>query len=275
MFFLSKLWPGFGLSKNTEGVSTNGRSMKRTCAKCGWVNTEASGVSTETCPGCGAIYSKVEAAQKLIGEHRRAKDVRAEGQRHGDAILLAAAVPPPPSPAVAAMSRAHRARRLTWVIGCLLVIAVLGRVFGALEEAARPKQGSASVVTTAVPAHPAESPAASKERAYWAVTPKQLLADFKANEVRANADYADHDIVITGTVSSISTDFSGAPMIMFERAEGDFGQVSAHFIKGQDGLVAQLDKGSGAAVRCDKAHLQLGSVYAADCWMYDLNPTNR
>lgn len=36
--------------------------MRRTCMKCGHVNSAASGDSLEACPQCGAIYSRVEEA---------------------------------------------------------------------------------------------------------------------------------------------------------------------------------------------------------------------
>ena len=36
--------------------------MKKQCLKCGLVNEEATGDELEACPGCGAIYSKVERA---------------------------------------------------------------------------------------------------------------------------------------------------------------------------------------------------------------------
>lgn len=36
--------------------------MSRTCLKCGRANPSASGDPLEACPGCGAIYSRVEAA---------------------------------------------------------------------------------------------------------------------------------------------------------------------------------------------------------------------
>jgi len=37
--------------------------MKKICRKCGHVNEQSSGLPLEACPVCGAIYSRVEAAQ--------------------------------------------------------------------------------------------------------------------------------------------------------------------------------------------------------------------
>lgn len=39
--------------------------MQKICIKCGHVNTAATGAVLEPCPGCGAIYSRVEAAALL------------------------------------------------------------------------------------------------------------------------------------------------------------------------------------------------------------------
>jgi len=45
--------------------------MIRKCLKCGESNPDATGDTLEACPKCGAIYTKVEAAQKVIEEKRR------------------------------------------------------------------------------------------------------------------------------------------------------------------------------------------------------------
>lgn len=46
--------------------------MQKNCLKCGHVNTSATGDDLETCPSCGAIYSRVEAALKTRQTHATA-----------------------------------------------------------------------------------------------------------------------------------------------------------------------------------------------------------
>lgn len=47
--------------------------MERTCLKCGVRNEAASGSELEACPGCGAIYSKVERANAVDAQPRRTR----------------------------------------------------------------------------------------------------------------------------------------------------------------------------------------------------------
>lgn len=60
--------------------------MNKTCLKCGRPNPSASGDPLEACPGCGAIYSRVEAAW---------------GARHAGAVPAAAPSAARPAPPVA------------------------------------------------------------------------------------------------------------------------------------------------------------------------------
>lgn len=60
--------------------------MNRTCLKCGRLNPSANGDALEACPGCGAIYSRVEAAW---------------GARHAGAVPAAAPSAARPAPPVA------------------------------------------------------------------------------------------------------------------------------------------------------------------------------
>lgn len=69
--------------------------MIRNCLKCGHTNTNATGDSMESCPSCGAIYSKVEAiwAQRPAAAEKSvvSSPAAARSKRHAHADDMAVA----------------------------------------------------------------------------------------------------------------------------------------------------------------------------------------
>ena len=67
--------------------------MQRNCLKCGHVNSQAAGDALEECPGCGAIYSRVEASMAARGSATRAtsQPTRGTGKSLSTPLIVALA----------------------------------------------------------------------------------------------------------------------------------------------------------------------------------------
>lgn len=68
--------------------------MQRNCLKCGHVNSQATGDALEECPGCGAIYSRVEAsmAARASAPRRASHPPRGTGNPLSTPLIVGIAV---------------------------------------------------------------------------------------------------------------------------------------------------------------------------------------
>ena len=91
--------------------------MERTCKKCGALNADAAGEELDSCPRCGAIYSKVE---KVIALRAKLDAQVASNKRSANTIP--SVVPPNAVPAIPAQRGPglHTVPLAIW--GCLIII---------------------------------------------------------------------------------------------------------------------------------------------------------
>lgn len=177
--------------------------MERTCLKCGRVNPEATGSEGEPCPGCGAIYAKVEAS---LAAHERAV-ARARPARPLDLVALRRTLAMPgPGPDVAltpaqlmavftpapARPPGRRLGGLGWSVFLMVLagfLAMSGVVFqrmgevdvGAADKAPPPRSGS-----------PVD------------IDPRALLQDMRANPSATVAHWKGHDVRLRAPVFALA-----------------------------------------------------------------------
>lgn len=93
------------------------------------------------------------------------------------------------------------------------------------------------------------------------VTPKQLFADYEANEVSADDKYKGKILRVSGTVSKIGKDMLDTPYVEFGVGDAVFG-VQCMF--DDTGVLGSLKKGQKLTVRC-KGDGKLGNVILRGC----------
>ncbi len=118
----------------------------------------------------------------------------------------------------------------------------------AKSEAAPDKGGK-----EAAPATPQEA----------SISARALCNTFEENEVAANKRYMDKKIVVSGTISEISTDFTGDPEITL--GFGDFEIAGVVCEMANDDGLENLSKGQGIKLKGKVAGYALGFVQMEDC----------
>jgi hypothetical protein len=83
------------------------------------------------------------------------------------------------------------------------------------------------------------------------VSASELVKAYDENEVRAQQDYGNHILDVTGVVGSITLDITNDPSISFD-VSGTLTGVSVDFAEGQSQFVAELKKGQTITVRCNE-----------------------
>jgi hypothetical protein len=82
-------------------------------------------------------------------------------------------------------------------------------------------------------------------------TAADMVAAYKANEVRADARYKDKILLVTGTVDNISKDLLGSPYVTLSGEPSDaLRGVQASFPRSAEERLAQLRKGQELNVIC-------------------------
>ncbi len=96
------------------------------------------------------------------------------------------------------------------------------------------------------------------------VSASQLVKAYDENEVRAQQDYGNHILDVTGVVGSITLDITNDPTINFD-VGGTLTGVSVDFAEGQSQFVAELKKGQTITVRCNEISEVQGSPVLRQC----------
>lgn len=76
----------------------------------------------------------------------------------------------------------------------------------------------------------------------------EIERDYEANTVSADQKYKNKRFIVSGTISSINTDFTNSPYI--EMATTGFLGTQAYFSSGQESMVAALQKGQQVSLAC-------------------------
>lgn len=97
------------------------------------------------------------------------------------------------------------------------------------------------------------------------VTIKMLQAAYDANEAKAQRDYGDKLLAVSGNVESVTLDFANDPTVKLS----DKGrEINAYFDQNEAGeAVAQLKKGQRVTVACYKVSEVLGTPNLSDCYV--------
>jgi hypothetical protein len=110
---------------------------------------------------------------------------------------------------------------------------------------------------------------AAQEAAFQAqeaipVTARQLNADYQANEVSANDKYKGKKLAVTGTVTDISVDIGGDPVLILDTGEM-LESVHASFPKEAQNSLASVSKGTSVTVTCRGGMMVMKSPTLDDC----------
>jgi len=90
----------------------------------------------------------------------------------------------------------------------------------------------------------------------------KLFAAYHDNEVAADAAYRGRQLIVSGSIASISVDVAGMPVVGMSTSN-EFMSVDAHGIDG--GVAAKLHKGAAITMVCTGDGMRMGSPQLVDC----------
>lgn len=96
------------------------------------------------------------------------------------------------------------------------------------------------------------------------VSADQLVADYKANEVAADAKYKGNWLYVRGVVAEIGNDFSDEPYVRIGTGGNEFESIHAKFKKAAAPQLATLRKGQTVTLTCLGKGMIIGSP-VMDC----------
>lgn len=102
----------------------------------------------------------------------------------------------------------------------------------------------------------------SKAPAYT-VTAKSLFAEYKANEVAADAKYKGKVVIVSGVIQDIGKDIADQAYIVIG-GEGFLDGVQCTFTESQNASVARLSKGQKVTVK-GEVQGKMGNVQMSNC----------
>ena len=111
-----------------------------------------------------------------------------------------------------------------------------------------------------------EAPVPAEPEQLETVTADQILNAYKNNEVAANQALKDKKFIVTGTIDSISADFSDKPVIELKAGgEYEFNQPRASLAEGEENKAASLAKGQRISMVCIGNSEVAGTPMLKDC----------
>lgn len=145
----------------------------------------------------------------------------------------------------------------------LILMVIL--VIGALADDSTPETkmvSSNSEVKDTVP-EPKEE---EIEEAVLEVSSTKLIADYKANEISADATYKDKQVKVTGVVGSIAKDIMDNPYVtLTDEIEYSFESVQCFFNKANEAELANVVKDTRITVQGRITGKSLTNVIMKDC----------
>lgn len=96
------------------------------------------------------------------------------------------------------------------------------------------------------------------------ITPRQLFAEYEANDVAADRKYKGKVLQMTGTVDSISRDILDTIYVTLQAGNATFFRIQCFFDDSSEEAVAKLSSGQSLTIRgrCDG---KFGNVMLKDC----------
>lgn len=122
------------------------------------------------------------------------------------------------------------------------------------EEAAAAKQSQAE--------------AQAKIDSALSVSSRELASAYEANEVRAQQQYGNKPLLVTGQVKGVTLDFSDDPVVQME-GSNEFLDVQADL--NDEAAAAALDKGQEISILCKKVTEVISAPMLSDCELIERN----
>jgi hypothetical protein len=97
----------------------------------------------------------------------------------------------------------------------------------------------------------------------YTLSASQLVKEYKANEVAADAKYKGSVVVVSGTIDSIGIDIMGQAYVVIGH-QGFLDGVQCTFTKGEKSSVASLSKGQRVRIKGEVAG-KMGNVLLNKC----------
>lgn len=94
------------------------------------------------------------------------------------------------------------------------------------------------------------------------VSSRDLASAYEANEVRAQEQFGGRDLLVTGSVTGVTLDFSDDPVVQLEGAN-QFLDVQADL--NDKSAASQLDKGQQIKVLCSEVTEVVSAPMLSDC----------
>jgi len=101
------------------------------------------------------------------------------------------------------------------------------------------------------------------QEAVYTLSARSLYAEYKQNEVAADAKYKDKVVIVSGRITNIGKDFADTAYVIL--AGDEYFGVQCMFAKGEEGVVAQLSKGETVTIKGVVSRLVIGSLLLNSC----------
>lgn len=137
-----------------------------------------------------------------------------------------------------------------YIVGGLVLLAIVAMCSSDPQSNSADGKGEASVAAQTDPGMP--------------VTAQELFAAYDENEVAAQQSYGDKVLLVSGTVSAVTLDFSDDPVVQLETSN-QFSSVQASFDESFSTRAAALRKGQKVTVRCEKVTEVVGTPMLSGC----------
>lgn len=147
-------------------------------------------------------------------------------------------------------------------IGAIVLLIVIG-------VSGEPKEKSSSAANTSTNttdnAKPAEVPEVAIE-----VKATKLIADYKANEISADATYKDKLVKVTGVVGSIAKDVLDNPYVtLTNETQYSFESVQCYFSKADEAKLTAVAKDTRITVQGRVSGKSITNVLVKECTLVD------
>ena len=147
-----------------------------------------------------------------------------------------------------------------WIGAIVLLI-----VIGASGDQKEKTNNTTSTQNTTADATPAEVPETAIE-----VKATKLIADYKANEISADATYKDKLVKVTGVVGSIAKDILDNPYVtLTNETQYSFESVQCYFSKADEAKLTAVAKDTRITVQGRVSGKSITNVLVKECTLVD------
>jgi hypothetical protein len=98
----------------------------------------------------------------------------------------------------------------------------------------------------------------------YTLSANQLVSDYEANEVAADAKYKGVTVVVSGSIESIGKDIMDQAYVVIG-GQGFLDGVQCTFTKGEESSVARLSKGQQVTIKGEVSGKMIGNVLINKC----------